>query len=256
MAITAQDVSALRARTGASMMACKRALEEANGDAEKAIEIMLKKGETKAAEKADRTAGEGVIAISSAGNKAALVKINCETDFVARNDEFVAFARKIADIALAKGADAAKAEADAGLKALFTKLGENLVLSAIDIVEGPVVGAYVHGNNKIGVIVTLDAGTEEQAKDVAMHAAAMSPSVVSPSQVTDESVAKQKEIWTEQLAKENKPANVMENIMKGKEKKFREENALMTQNFVKNPDMTVEAYLNGSKVTEFLRVAI
>ncbi len=126
---------------------------------------------------------------------------------------------------------------------------------SVDIVEGPVLGSYVHTNNKIGVVTVLEGGTEEQATDVAMHVAAMNSATVSPDEVSAEAVAKQKEIWTEQLKNEGKPANIIDKIMMGKEKKFREENALLTQPFVKNQEITVGKHLGNAKVVKFLRVA-
>lgn len=256
MSISAQDVMALRQKTGASMMACKKALVEAEGNEEKATDILLKKGEAKAAEKSERTAAEGTIAIAGSGNKAAVVKVNCETDFVARNSEFVDFANNLAKEALAQGADAAKESGEAGLKELFTKLGENMKVAAIDVIEGSVVGSYLHSNNKLGVVTVLDGGSEDQAKDVSMHIAAMNPAVTSPDEVTAEAVDKQKEIWTEQLKNEGKPAEIIEKIMMGKEKKFREEHALLTQAFVKDQEKTVGQYLGNTKVVEFVRVAV
>jgi elongation factor Ts len=256
MNISAQDVMALRNRTGASMMAVKKALVEAAGDNDKAIELLMKRGEAKAAEKGDRTAGEGAIAIATTDNKAGLVKLNCETDFVARNDEFIAAAEKLAGEALNNGADATEKMFEEVKPELFTKMGENLQLSATDVVEGPVVGSYVHTNRKIGVVVVLDSGTTDQAKDVAMHAAAMSPAVVNPSEVTQEAVDKQKVIWADQLKEEGKPAEMIDKIMMGKEKKFREEHALMTQPFVKDQNQTVQQYLGDAKITQFVRLAV
>jgi elongation factor Ts len=256
MTVSAQEVMALRQRTGASMMACKKALVESSGDEEKAIDILMKKGEAKAAEKSDRTANEGVVAIAAGKGKAAVVKVNSETDFVARNEEFIGFAQDVAQIALDKGADAAKADGEEKLKALFTKLGENMSLAAVDVIEGAVVGSYTHTNNKIGVVTVLEGGTEEQAKDVSMHAAAMNPAVVSPEEVTQESVDRQKAIWTDQLKEEGKPAEIIDKIMMGKEKKFREEHALLTQPFVKDSEKTIAQYLGDAKVVQFVRIAV
>ncbi len=256
MSVSAQEVMALRQQTGASMMACKVALVEAGGDEEKAIDILMKKGEAKAAEKSERSANEGVVAIVTAEGKAAVVKVNCETDFVARNEEFIGFAKEIAQLALDKDADTAKAEGEEKIKPLFTKLGENISLSAVDVVEGPVVGSYVHTNNKIGVVTVLEGGTEEQARDVSMHVAAMNPAVVSPDEVTREAVDRQKAIWVYQLKEEGKPEEIMEKIMMGKEKKFREEYALVTQPFVKDSDKTVGQYLGEAKIMQFVRIAV
>lgn len=253
--ITAQQVNELRKRTGVSMMLCKKALEEASGDAEKAIEILRKKGEAKAAKKADRETNEGIIVTRVEGSKASIVKLSCETDFVAKNEEFVALAEKAADLALQNGAATAQSEMEQPVKDLFTKLGENMTLE-VKVIEGAGIGDYVHSNSKIGAVVNLASPDAEKARDVAMQIAAMNPAVISPDEVSDDLVAKEKEIWKEQLAQEGKPAEIMEKIMIGKEKKFREESALIKQSFVKNGDQTIEQYLEGNTVTEFIRLAV
>lgn len=253
--ITAQQVNSLRQRTGVSMMECKKALEEAGGDEEKAIEVLRKRGAAKAAKKADRETSEGVIVVKSEGSKAAIVKLQCETDFVAKNEEFMAIANAAADKAIAEGAEAAKESQASTLKDLITKLGENMSLE-IKVIEGSGIGDYVHSNSKVGVVVSLKSPDAEKARDVAMHVAAMNPVVISPDEVSEESVSKEKEIWKDQLAQEGKPADIIDKIMLGKEKKFREESALLKQSFVKNGDQTVEEYLSGNEVTEFVRMSI
>lgn len=255
MAITAAQVNELRQRTGVSMMACKKALEEAGGDEEKAIEILRKKGEAKAAEKADRETKEGVIVTEVAGDKAAIVKLTCETDFVSKNEEFQAIAKKAAKDALASGAAAALENAQVGIKELFTKLGENMNID-VEVVEGEGVGEYVHTNGKIGVLVRLNTPDADKAKDVAMHVAAMAPKVIHPTDLDQALVDAEKNIWAEQLSREGKPAEMHEKIMMGKEKKFREEHALMKQQFVKDGDKTVEEFLTGNTVVEFKRYSI
>lgn len=256
MSITAAQVNALRQKTGVSMMACKKALVEANGDEEQAIEMLRKRGEAKAVDKADRATSEGVVAAAAANGKGAIVKIACETDFVARNEEFIAMAEKIAQIALEKDLETAKAEGEAMVKEGVGKLGENMTLESIEVAEGPVIDFYVHSNGKLGALVALDGSDNEKAKDVAMHVVASDPKVINPEEISDDLVAKEKEIWTEQLKAEGKPENIIDNILAGKEKKFREEAALMKQAFVKNPEMTIESFLDGSKVTAFMRIAI
>lgn len=255
MSITATQVNELRKKTGVSMMLCKKALEEANGDEEKAIEILRKKGEAKAAKKADRETNEGVVITKIEGNRAAIVQFSCETDFVAKNEEFVAIAQKAADIAVKEGADAAKSQMEQEVKDLFTKLGENMTLE-VKTLEGEGIGDYIHSNSKIGAVVNLKSPDAEKAKDVAMQIAAMNPAVISPDEVSEELVAKEKEIWKEQLANEGKPADIIDKIMMGKEKKFREESALIKQAFVKNGDQTIEQYLDGNEVVSFIRMAI
>lgn len=255
MSITAAQVNELRKRTGISMMQCKKALEEAGGNEEKAIEILRKKGAAKAAEKSDRETSEGIIVTKVHGNKAAIVRLSCETDFVAKNEEFVAIANKAVTTALNAGIDAAKAEAEPVLKELFAKLGENMTIE-IDVVEGEGVGEYVHTNGKVGAIVNLSSPHAEKSRDVAMHITAMNPAVITPDQLPEDLVIKEREIWSEQLKNEGKPAEMMDKIMMGKEKKFREESALIKQSFVKNQEQTIEQYLEGNSVTSFIRKAI
>jgi len=255
MQITASQVNSLRQRTGISMMACKKALEEAQGDEEGAIHILRKKGAAKAAEKVDRETNEGVIVIKVEGDKAAIVKMLCETDFVAKNKEFVAIANKAADVALKEEAEAAKESQEGAIKELFTKLGENMSLE-VKVLEGEGIGEYVHSNAKIGTLVNLKSPDAEKAKDLAMHIAAMAPLVVSPEDISEEEVAKEREIWKHQLKEQGKPEDMIDKIMIGKEKKYREEHALLKQEFVKDPDKTVEEYLAGNSVTEFIRMSI
>jgi len=254
--ITAQQVSSLRKRTGVGMMAVKKALEEAAGDEEKAIELLRKRGEAQAVKKSDREQAEGGIFIESAGSKAAIVHLACETDFVARGDDFQSAGQSLAKMALEKGTDAVQNEAKSSMPELINKLGENISLTDAQVVEGSTLGTYVHSNSKIGTIVSLEGGSEEIARDVAMHAAAMAPEVITPEEVNAKDVEKEKEIWKEQLAKEGKPAEIIEKIMMGKEKKFREESALIKQKFVKDPSMTVEKYLDGAKVSAYVRLAL
>jgi len=255
MEISAKAVMDLRNKTGVSMMAVKKALMEADGDEDKAIEILRKRGETKSSEKADRMTGEGAVALSIKGNKACITELRCETDFVARNEAFVKLAQDMADRFLAEG-DAAKDKNEAMVKDAVNTLGENIQLGEFRIIEAPVIGGYIHSNRKIGVLIGLEGGNEEKARDVAMHAAAMNPVVVSPHEISAELIAKEKEIWAEQLKAEGKPEAMLENIMKGKEKKFREEGALVSQTFVKDGGMTVGEYLNEAKVLSYVRMKI
>jgi elongation factor Ts len=264
MDISAKDVMALRQKTGVSMMMCKEALVEAEGDMDKAVDILKKKGEAKAAKKSDRDTGEGRVAAKSGEGKVSLVSVRCETDFVARNDDFVALVDSIADKVLSDGESAQEA-AEQMVQDAVSTMGENLQLGDVKLAEGDVIGSYVHSNGKIGVMIVLDGGDEpiddaqglrEKARDVAMHAAAMAPAYVSPDEVSDEDVAREKEIWAEQLKNEGKPENIIENIMAGKEKKFREESALLTQAFVKDPGMTVGEYLGDAKVTGYFRIQV
>lgn len=253
--ITAQQVNDLRQRTGISMMQCKKALEEANGDEEKAIELLRKKGMAKAAEKSDRAMKEGVVVAKVHGNKAALVKLSCETDFVAKNEEFKIIANQAAETALKSGAEKAVEEANGGIKELFAKLGENMAIE-VKTMEGEGISHYIHTNQKIGTLVKLSQKMEEKAHDIAMQVAAMNPLVISPSEVSEDLVAKERDIWRAQLIAEGKPEAMLDKIMIGKEKKFREESALLKQAFVKDPEKTVEQFLGDTQVQEFIRMAI
>lgn len=256
MALSTESISKLRARTGVSILACKQALEEAKGDEEKAIEILRKQGIAQAAKKAARAQSQGYVFTVISERKAALVLLLCETDFVARDSNFQEVGSGIAREAFAKGPNAANALAEKSIPALVAKLGENISVAECHLIEAPVLGVYVHTNGKIGVAVGLDRGTTELARDAAMHAAAMNPLYATPEEVTNEAVAKEKEIWASQLAKEGKPPAIQEKIMIGKEKKFREENALTTQPFVKDPRKTVGQYLGQAKVVAYVRLSV
>lgn len=255
MSVTAEQVRKLRARTGSGILDAKNALEEAQGNEELAIDILRKKGKAQAIKKADREQSEGAIFIASDGSKAAMVQVKCETDFVGRSEVFVAFGQGLADELLKKDASQFEAYAAEKVPAAVLELGENISLGDVKEVDAPVIGTYVHSNRKIGVVVGLDTGTPEQAADVAMHGAAMNPLYVQPSDVSEDAVRKEREIWKEQLSKENKPPEIQEKIMAGKEKKFREENALLTQPFVKDQSMSVEKMLGSAKVMQYVRVA-
>ncbi len=253
MAITAQMVKELRDRTGVAMMACKKALEEANGDMEGAIEILRKRGAAKAADKADRSTSEGAIALAGRS----MVKLLCETDFVGKNEKFVELAQQLAAKADADGIDAAKAHFEEVKTDKIQEIGENIVLDEMVQIEGgDTVAGYVHSNGKIGVLVALNGGSEEHARDVAMHAAAMNPLVATPDEVSDELIAKEMEIAKAQLIEEGKPENIIDNILAGKTKKFCAERALASQSFVKDPSMTVQEYLGDATLVGFVRASI
>ncbi|PKL36847.1 translation elongation factor Ts [Candidatus Peregrinibacteria bacterium HGW-Peregrinibacteria-1] len=257
MTISIELIKKLREATGVSMMACKSSLEEANGDFEEAISLLRKKGEAKAADRAGRETSNGAIVIESDGGKAAIVSLQCETDFVSMGDDFENVARDVAKKLLAGEISAEDRELellnDAGLR-----LGENVRIGEMSLLEGATIGSYVHSNKRIGVVIVLDGGNEELAKDIAMHAAATNPVVVSPDEISSELVESEKAIWKEQLANEGKPAEMIDKIMVGKEKKFREENALVKQPFVKNPDQTIEQLLSsaGASVRSFVRMSV
>lgn len=255
MSITAQQVNALRQRTGISMMACKKALEETGGDEEKAIDILRKRGEAKAVTKAGRETKEGIIVSKVSNGKAVMVTLYCETDFVSKNEEFISIAENAATAALEKGKEGATEEADIAIKALFTKLGENMSIE-IEMLEGEGLSSYTHTNRKIGTVVSLKSSNDEMGKDIAMHITAMNPLVISPTEVSDGLVAKEREIWIDQLKNEGKPEEILEKIMMGKENKFRSEAALLKQTFVKDPEKTIEQLLGDNEILSFIRKAI
>jgi elongation factor Ts len=254
--VSAAAVSSLRARTGVPMLAVKQALEEANGNEELAIEILRKRGIAQAVKKADRAQSEGALFVAEDGKKAAIVGLKCETDFVGRSDAFLALGKELAELALKSGPDALMKQAEPKLAEAVQKLGENISLGEVQEIVAPALASYVHSNRKIAVVVGADGGEVAKLKDVAMHAAALNPLYVRPDEVSGETIEKEREIWKEQLSKEKKPEAILQKIMEGKEKKFREENALLTQPFVKDSNQTVEKYLGGAKVTAYVRVTV
>ena len=254
--ISAAAVQSLRARTGVGIVAVKQALEEAQGNEEKAIELLRKRGLAQAVKKADRGQSEGAIFIAEAAGKASLVVLKCETDFVGRSDAFVSLGQELAKALAKDGTAKVKALADSKLPEAVQKLGENVSMGEMLEVSAPVIGTYVHSNRKIGVIIGTDSGDAAKAKDVAMHAAAMNPLYLHPDDVPAEAIAKEKEIWKEQMKNEKKPPEILEKIMLGKERKFREENALTKQAFVKDNSMSVEKYLGGAKIVAYHRITV
>ena len=265
--ISAALVKELRERTAAGMMDCKKALEEAAGDIELAIENMRKSGQAKAAKKAGRIAAEGVIFARTEGNIAAMIELNSETDFVAKDASFMAMGQKIADIAATQkiaDIDALKA-ADFGngesveltITNLIAKIGENMNLRRVMLVEGDNLGTYVHGS-RIGVITKLVGGTDELAKDLAMHVAANSPQFVKPEDVSAEVVAKEREIQIDIAINSGKPKDIAEKMVEGRMKKFTGEVSLTGQPFVKDPSMTVAELLKkeGADVVSFTRFEV
>lgn len=273
MTISATMVKELRERTGAGMMECKKALTETHGDIEKAIELMRKSGMAKADKKAGRVAAEGMIVIQTdaGAQHAALVEVNCETDFVARGDEFKAFAEAVGRQVLTKkpaDLDALLAmpsatqpgmTVDEARRAAVAKIGENIGIRrfASFAADGGVLGTYLHGT-RIGVVVKLVGGTAEVAKDVAMHVAASRPICVAPDQIPAETLAKEKEIFAAQARESGKPENIIEKMVEGRIKKYYAEVTLVGQPFVKNPDITVEKLLKdaGAKVIAFQRFEV
>lgn len=254
--ISAAAIQSLRARTGVSISAVRDALEEAGGDEEKAIELLRKRGIAQAAKKADRAQAEGLVFLKEEGGKCAMFILRCETDFVARDGNFGKTGEEIVETLFSSGVDAAKEKVASLVPDLVQKLGENITADDLHVVEAPVIGSYLHTNRKIGVIVGLEGSTKEVARDLAMHAAALNPRYVHPEEVGADVLEKEKEIWREQLQKDGKPEAMWDKIMMGKEKKFREENAITKQAFVKDPSKTVEQHLDGGKVTTYVRISV
>jgi elongation factor Ts len=266
MAITAKQVKELRDRTAAGMMDCKKALVEADGDIELAIENMRKSGAIKAAKKAGRVAAEGVVLAKTAGSVALIAEVNCETDFVAMDKSFLEFANKVAEIALANKIDSVEALSAAAYDdttvedaraTLVAKIGENISIRRLQIVEGENLGAYVH-SGKIGVVSVLKGGDAELAKDIAMHIAASAPQFVKPEDVPADVVAKEKEIQLQIAIDSGKPAEIAEKMVAGRMAKFTGEVSLTGQAFVKDPSMKVAKLLKdaGADVETFIRLEV
>jgi elongation factor Ts len=264
--ITASAVKDLRERTGLGMMECKKALVEANGDAELAIENLRKSGSMKAAKKAGRTAAEGLVMVrvTDDGSVGVMVEVNSETDFAARDDNFSGFVKVVLDkVFESRETDIAKLM-EAGLEdkrlALVQKIGENISVRRAVIVGGPgqVVGSYVHSNNKIAVLVALNGGHQDVARDVAMHVAATNPLVANPEEVPAEVLQKESEIYTAQAAESGKPADIVEKMVSGRLRKYIEEVSLTEQAFVKDPDVKVGKLVKqaGASVAGFVRYMV
>ncbi|WP_421866855.1 translation elongation factor Ts [Motiliproteus sp.] len=262
--ISASMVKELRERTSLGMLECKKALAEADGDIELAIENLRKSSGMKAAKKAGRTAADGVVAVKVADDNSygVLVEVNCETDFVARDEGFIGFANSVLEAAFAsKQTDVAalmEGELEATREALVQKIGENMSVRRIEVLEGASVGAYVHSNNRIAVLVALTAGEEAVAKDVAMHVAAVNPRVVKAEDMPEDVLAKEKEIILAQPDMASKPAEIAEKMVGGRIKKFLSENSLIDQPFVKNPEVKVGQLVKdaGGEVASFVRFEV
>ena len=272
--ISASDVNKLRQQTGAGMMDCKKALVEANGDFEAAVDYLRKKGAKVAASRQDRDSNEGVvIAKSSADGKTGIVvEVNCETDFVAKNADFVAFAEKIADVALANNPatleelKALTLDGKVISEALIEQtgvIGEKIDVSKFEIVTGEKVIAYIHGNYRLGVLVGLSnnvEGADEAGKDVAMQIAAMNPIAIDKDGVDPHTVEREIAIAKEQIIAEGKPAEMAEKIAQGKLNKFFKETTLLNQEFVKDSSKNIAQFLDsvskGLTVTAFKRIQV
>ncbi len=270
MAITASMVKELRQTTGAGMMDCKKALSEVDGDMEAAIEFLRKKGMAGADKKAGRLAAEGIIAIAVSDDKKSgiIAEVNCETDFVAKGDEFKAFANEIAALALAADTvDVAEImeltmasgkTVDITRREMIARIGENMSLRFANKIESAgLIGQYQHGE-KIGVVVALNGGDDALGRDIAMHIAAVNPSAITADEVDQEMLAKERKFQIEQAQESGKPAEIIEKMIDGRMRKYLQEITLVGQAFVKNPDVTIEKLLkeNGATVTAFIRLEV
>jgi elongation factor Ts len=269
--ITAADINKLRQTTGAGMLDCRKALTESNGDFEAAIDWLRKQGQKVAAKRSDREAKEGVvIAQTTTDHKSGIVLcISCETDFVSKNADFVSFAQSIADAAITnnvKTAEELNGVAVNGstvaelINDKLAAIGEKIAVSKFERMDAPYVASYIHGANRMGVLVAMTKEAAEAGKDVAMQIAAMNPLAVDETSISPETIAREKEIAIEQIKAEGKPAEMAEKIAVGKVNKFFKENTLMAQPFVKDNSKSVADYLKSVdgelKVTDFKRVAL
>jgi elongation factor Ts len=268
MAITASMVKELRERTGAGMMECKKALVESGGDMDKAVEILRMSGQAKADKKASRVAADGRIAIAEREGRAAIVEINSETDFVAKDENFVAFAEAVAETVLTGEAQDVEALASEFLPdgrmvetartELVAKVGENISVRRFQrVASGGSLGVYSHGA-RIGVVVSMNGGDVELARDLAMHVAAVNPSCIDESGVSAKDLDRERRIFTEQAAESGKPPEIVAKMVSGRIAKFLKEITLLGQPFVKDPDLTVAKLLqkSGASVSGFVRYEV
>ena len=272
MAVTAQMVKELRAKTGAGMMDCKKALVETDGNIDAAVDFLREKGLSSAAKKADRIAAEGTTFILEQGNDAVLVEVNAETDFVAKNEGFQTLVRELAEHLLAtKPATVEEATASTMSNGLnvadhisnaIAKIGEKITLRRFVVrtkTDNDAFGPYLHMGGRIGVLVTLEGSTDAQAaKDVAMHVAALNPQFISRDEVSAEDVDRERKVLTEQALNEGKPENIVAKMVEGRLGKYFEEVCLLEQSFVKNSDQKVKDFVKttGGTVTEFVRYGV
>lgn len=255
--ITAELVKELRDATGVSVMQCKNALEEAGGDKEKALIILKKKSSGIAMKKSDRNASDGIIVATGSPKKVILLTLHSETDFVAKNSEFVDLANNLAKIAYDKGIEAMKAESSDLINPIIQKIGEKIELGKVEEITGDTLGSYVH-NGKNAVIVSLSGGDNELAKDIAMHIAAMKPAYTKKEEITDEEKSKVMQVFEREVAESDKGEDIKKKMLEGKITTYFKEQTLMDQAFIKNPDLTIEKLLasKGASLIKFVRESI
>ena len=262
-AISASQVKELREKTGLGLMDCKKALEGANGDMELAIEELRKTSGVKASKKSGRSAADGLIAIESTAQDIFMIEVNCETDFVARDDSFISFTKETLQTFIGNPESSLEELLNNGIEdnreKLVQKLGENIVVRRVAKTENSsTVGSYLHSNQKIGCIVSLDGGDESLANDIAMHAAATDPMDISPSDIPEEIVAKEREIFKAQSEESGKSAEIIEKMIEGKVSKFLAEVSLTEQDFVKDPNTKISQLLkdNNANILSFTRYEV
>jgi len=261
MAVTAALVKELRERTGLGMMECKKALVEVDGDVNKAIEALRKSGQAKAAGKANRVAAEGIVAcmVSDNADYGMIIEVNSETDFVARDDNFLNYVSNVLNVAFDKKevntTNLMDGELEEARLSLVQKIGENVSVRRLAELSSDIVGSYVHGNKRIAVIVSMNGGNIDLAKDVAMHVAATNPKVVSKEDMPSDIVETEKDIFRAQAEQSGKPSEIIEKMIAGRVKKFLAENSLNEQPFVKIPDITVGKMASdaGATIKSFVR---
>ncbi|QDW98962.1 elongation factor Ts [Staphylococcus agnetis] len=272
MAISAKLVKELREKTGAGMMDCKKALQETDGNIDKAIDYLREKGIAKAAKKADRIAAEGITHVEVKGNDAVIVEINSETDFVARNEGFQQLVKEIANQILETKAESVEAlnettlpngkKVSEHMNEAISTIGEKLSLRRFELrtkTDNDAFGAYLHMGGRIGVLSVVESTTDEEAaKDVAMHIAAINPKYVSSDQVSEEEINHEREVLKQQALNEGKPENIVEKMVEGRLRKYLQEICAVNQDFVKNPDQTVEQFLKskGGQLVDFVRYEV
>ena len=255
--ITTELIKELRDSTGISVMQCKRALEEADGDMNKALAILKKTSSDIALKKVNREVKDGSVCIKANDKKAIMVSLHCETDFVSRNEDFVNLLQKLTNIALADGYEKMKEQSKDLIDPIIQKTGENIQLGEIYEVSGDTLGTYVH-NNKSGVIVSLEGGNSELARDVAMHITAMKPEYMSEAEINDEVKKTMTEIFEKEVATIDKPEDIKKKMLEGKINTYFKEKTLLEQPFIKNSDETVGKLLenNKAKIKEVKRSSI
>lgn len=256
--ITTEQIKELRDATGVSVMQCKKALEEAEGNMEKALMILKKKSSEIAAKKSDREASQGMVAVASEPGKTVMLVLNCETDFVAKNEDFTALAKNLAQEALTSGVEAMKSNSAQKISEVIQKVGENIILGEVKEITGAsAISSYVH-NDKIGAVVALNGGDEALAKDLAMHVAAMNPEYTVRGDIPEEKRALAHELFAKEVAESDKSEDIKAKMLQGKIDSYFKEQTLMDQGFFKDQNTTIENLLKSKNATlvTFVRFAI